>query len=162
MAADNLLGKWMMSHILRRMGKFGEGTNIMGALFNELVPDFENKVAIGRISTQQDASNSVAFRLRFDYAQCHLIELKYVEAIHILEPLVADTSNYTAKAMSLMLCAGALSFHGRHDDSIAMFHKIITMSDSGKDTSVGPMDEVLIEKLGECPQIKSSFSIEHT
>ena len=56
MAADNLLGKWMMS--IHEEWANLKGTNIMGALFNELVPDFENKVAIGRISTQQDVQFS--------------------------------------------------------------------------------------------------------
>ena len=146
----NMLGNWVMSHVLRRMSDFEGSTRIMQAIFDKIAPRYENtdEVEIGaRAAASSGVSpNRVASRLRFELAQCQIIRLKYDEAVDSLSPLVADASSYIAKGMALMLCGGALACLGRHSESISMFKKVLNLRGGNEDTPVGPMDLVLIRK----------------
>ena len=145
----NMFGNWLMSHILRRMSDFEGATRVVEAMFDDIVCRYENTTAVEagtEAKGDTETLNRVAFRLRFELAQCHVIQLKYAEAVAILMPLVSDASNYTAKGMALMFCGGALACLGQHGASIAMFQKILAFGSDGEDAPVGPMDLVLIRK----------------
>ena len=136
--ADNFLGQWVFSHILRRMSDFENATAVMKSVFDKIALEYEQDASCNRrrVGTrtvsqkQMDRRDCVAFRIRFELAQCHIIRLQYEKAMNILTPLIDDDSDYTAKGMALMLSAGATACLGNHSESIHMFKRVLALSDS--------------------------------
>ena len=151
---ENLLGNWVLSHILRRKSEFDEATNVMKAVFDNIAVVYEQNAQVApnrggmpvAAAKQLEHSNRIAFRIRFELAQCHIIRLEYKQAMMIMGPLVDDASDYTAKGMALMLSGGVNACMGNHSESIKMFEKVLALGDSNSDNPVGQMDKVLMRK----------------
>lgn len=128
---DNAMAAWGTSHVVRRQGQFAEAREHLSRVLEQAQAGGADAGLGG---------GACAYRIRHDYAQLLLINWELEDALKWLEPLLPESSRFTARCMALSWAAAAESTLGNEDRARAHYQVVMETGRTGR------MDMVLARK----------------